>query len=226
MALTYTSLVTTLANMIAMDTADANYLEILPYTIDYAELRMQRDLDLEANSDYFFGSTLSAGDLIQTFAIDLQVIDSITITNGTNQINLTPVSRDFLLTLYNTNTFSGTPIYFAPYNPAQVLIGPIPDQDYPVQIFATIRFPRLSATNAQNYLSQQLPDLYIAACMIFLSGWMRNFGSQSDNPQMSQSWENQYQVLLKSALTEDGRRKFEASAWSSEGQPVAASPSR
>ena len=226
MALTYTSLVTTLANMIAMDTADANYLEILPYTIDYAELRMQRDLDLEANSDYFIGATLTAGQLRQPFDLDLQVIDSITITNGTNQINLTPVSRDFLLNMYNTTTFQAQPLYFAPFNPSEVLIGPIPDQNYPVQIFATVRFNQLSNSNAQNYLSQPLPDLYIAACMIFLSGWMRNFGAQADNPQMSQSWENQYQLLLKSALSEDGRRKFEASAWSSEGQPVSASPSR
>jgi hypothetical protein len=212
--------------MIAMDPADTNFLEILPYTIDYAELRMQRDMDLSANSDYFIGGTLTAGQLRQPFALDLQVIDSITITNGTNQINLTPVSRDFLLNMYNTTTFQDQPLYFAPFNPNEVLIGPIPDQNYPVQIFATVRFDRLSATNAENYLSQQLPDLYIAACMIFLSGWMRNFGSQSDNPQMAQSWESQYQALLKSAIPEDGRRKFEASAWSSEGQPVAASPSR
>jgi len=226
MALTYTSLVATLANLIATDPTDANFLQILPSVIDYAELRMQRDLDLEANSTYLVGSTLTVGSLTQTFSADLQVINSITITNGTTQINLTPVSRDFLLTMYSSTSLTGTPIYFAPFNPAEILIGPIPNQAYPVQIFAEVRFTRLSATNAQNYLSQQLPDLYIAASMIFVSGWMRNFGSQADNPQMAQSWETQYQALLKSALTEDGRRKFEASAWSSEGQPVAASPSR
>ena len=226
MALTYTSLITSLANLLAMSPTDTNFLGILPNAIDYAELRMQRDMDLEANSDYFIGSTLTAGDLIQTFNADLQVIDSITITNGTTQVNLTPVSRDYLLAMYNSTTYQAQPLYFAPYNPAQILIGPIPDQNYPVQVFATVRFEQLSGTNAQNYLSQQFPDMYIAACMIFLSGWMRNFGSQADNPQMAQSWETQYQALLKSALPEDGRRKFEASAWSSEGAPVAASPSR
>jgi hypothetical protein len=209
-----------------MSPTDTNFLGILPNAIDYAELRMQRDMDLEASSDYIIGSTLTSGNLIQTISTDLQVIDSITITNDTTQINLTPVARDFLLAMYSSTSFQGTPIYFAPYNPSSFLIGPIPDSNYPVQVFATVRFPQLSGSNSQNYLSQQFPDMYIAACMIFLSGWMRNFGAQADNPQMSQSWEMQYQALLKSALPEDGRRKFQASAWSSEGQPVAASPSR
>lgn len=226
MALTYNTLITSLANLMALSPSDSNFLGILPNIIDYAELRMQRDMDLEANSSYYIGATLTQGQLTQSFNVDFQVIDSVIITKGDTQINLTPVSRDFLLSMYNSNSYTGTPIYFAPFNPTEILIGPIPDQAYPVQVFAEVRFTQLSSGNQQNYLSQQFPDMYIAASMIFASGWMRNFGSQADNPQMAQSWETQYQALLKSALTEDGRRKFEASAWSSEGQPVAASPSR
>jgi hypothetical protein len=58
----------------------------------------------------------------------------------------------------------------------------------------------------------------MAASMVFASGYMRNFGSQADDPRMSQSWESQYQLLKASAQTEQARQRFESWGWSS-GNP-------
>jgi len=59
----------------------------------------------------------------------------------------------------------------------------------------------------------------IAAGMIFATGFMRDFGAQSDNPQMSQSWEGQYQNLMKSMNEDSARMKFESQGWTSQ-QPA------
>jgi hypothetical protein len=73
----------------------------------------------------------------------------------------------------------------------------------------------MSVTNPVTFLTQYLPDLLVAAGMIFASGYMRDFGSQSDNPQQSNSWESQYQTLFKSANLLELRKKFAGPGWTS-----------
>lgn len=80
--------------------------------------------------------------------------------------------------------------------------------------------------NGVSFISQYLPDLLIMASMIYISAYQRNFGRQSDDPQMAQSYEGQYQALLKSATVEEARKKFEAAAWSSQSPAQVASPTR
>jgi hypothetical protein len=62
--------------------------------------------------------------------------------------------------------------------------------------------------------------------MIYISAYQRNFGRANDDPQMAITYESQYQALLKSALTEENRKKFEAAAWSSQSPSTTATPTR
>ena len=64
------------------------------------------------------------------------------------------------------------------------------------------------------------------ASMIYVSAYQRNFGRQSDDPQMAQSYENQYTNLLKSAFIEEARKKFQSAGWASYSPPAAATPTR
>jgi hypothetical protein len=64
------------------------------------------------------------------------------------------------------------------------------------------------------------------ASMIYISAYQRNFGRANDDPQMAITYESQYQALLKSALTEENRKKFEAAAWSSQSPSTTATPTR
>jgi len=43
---------------------------------------------------------------------------------------------------------------------------------------------------------------------------------------MAMSYETQYQLLLKSAVVEEARKKFDAAAWSSQSPATTASPTR
>jgi len=62
--------------------------------------------------------------------------------------------------------------------------------------------------------------------VIYISAYQRNFGRQSDDPQMAQSYESQYGMLLKSAMVEEARKKYEGAAWSSQAPAPVASPTR
>ena len=64
------------------------------------------------------------------------------------------------------------------------------------------------------------------ASMIYISGYQRNFGRQSDDPAMAQSYESQYQALLKSAVTEEVRKKYESAGWTSESVSPVSTPTR
>ena len=51
-------------------------------------------------------------------------------------------------------------------------------------------------------------DLLIAASMVWVTGYQRNFGAQGNDPQYASSWEGQYQIAFKSANVEELRKKW------------------
>jgi hypothetical protein len=139
-----------------------------------------------------------------------------------------PTTKEFLDAVYGSSLTAnrGQPQYVVPFNETLFFVGPVPDQAYPVEVVGTYRPNSLSATNTSTFISLYLPDVFIMASMIYISAYQRNFGRQSDDPQMSQSYESQYQVLKDSALIEENRKKFEAAAWTSYSPSPIASPTR
>ena len=96
-----------------------------------------------------------------------------------------------------------------------IILGPWPDSAYSVEVIGTIRPNPLTSTNSSTFLTQYLPDVFLAASLIFAFGYMRDYGGMSDNPQSAQSWENQYQNLIKSANAEELRKKWAGPGWTS-----------
>lgn len=133
------------------------------------------------------------------------------IVNGSKLPPLEPVSRDYLDYAWPDDLSPGPdilPLQWCPNDQATVLVGPAPDQAYGFEAVGTMRVPQLSAANYTNFLTQQFPDLYVACSMVYISGYQRDYGQQSDDPQRAQSWENQYQLLLRSAGVEETRKRF------------------
>ena len=98
------------------------------------------------------------------------------------------MSWNALDALYGSSTPSGPPRFYALQDAATLAFGPWPDQAYGVEILGVIRPQPLSAANPQTTLSLYFPDLLLAACMIFMAGYQRDFGQQSDDPALAQSW--------------------------------------
>jgi hypothetical protein len=233
----YNTYVQQIATMSVVPTTDANYQIILPQMISYAELRMQRDLDFLSTqistSAYSFTANNNTLVVPQSQFVTTQTMEVISGTGASSA--LLPVTKEYIQNVYGSGSLSGLPLYYAEYGgdaattgftSQLIIVGPIPDSSYQVRLTGTVRSAPLSATNTQTYISTNLPDMMIMASMIYISAYQRNFGRQSDDPQMAQSYESQYQVLLRSALSEENRKKYEAAAWSSYSTAPAATPSR
>ena len=246
MSLTYTTYVSQLATLTNIPSTDADFQIILPGCIDYAEGRIYRDLDIfVANVRDGSGTTTASNRNINlpTTVGTFIIVDGINIItpastapdSGT-RIPLQPVSRDFLDMAWPSSTGATVPQYFAYLTDntylsggaaqTQIIVGPWPDAAYRFEVIGKITPTPLSATNTTTYLTDFLPDLLIAASMIFLSGYMRNYGSQSDDPKMSSSWEAQYDTLLRSAATYEARKRWSGASWSSKQPEPAAVPQR
>ena len=222
--LTYATYKTALATLSVVPETDPNWLAILPDTIDYAELRIYRDLDLLStvitNTSFSTTTSSSKVQLPQGTFVTLQNVNVITPAGtGTPDAGvrnpLLPVSKEYIQYSWPSSSNAGVPEYFAMIDERTFSLGPWPNADYLLEIIGTYRPETLSATNTQTFISQYLPDLFLMASMIFISGYQRNFGRQSDDPAMAQSYESQYQALLRGATVEEYRKKFAASGWTS-----------
>ena len=235
-----------IATMAVIPVTDATYQIILPSMINYAELRMQRDIDFLSTqistTAYSFSSPYGAiGSntltIPQSAFVTTQTME--VIANDGASSPLLPVTKEFIQNVYGSGSTQGLPMYYAEYGgdsqttgyTSQIMIvGPIPNAAYSLRLTGTVRSAPLgdgtNGTQTTTYISANLPDLFIMASMIYISAYQRNFGRQSDDPQMAQSYESQYQALLRSALVEENRKKYEAAAWSSYSPAPAASPTR
>jgi len=235
--LTYSTYVQQIATMAVVSATDPNFTIIIPSMIDYAELRIQRDLDFLStqisNSSYAFTSGNNILTIPTSSFITLQTFEVI---NGLGvSTPLLSVAKEYIQNVYGSGGANGLPQYFAVYGgdsattgttSQNIIVGPTPDSAYSLRLTGTVRSASLSATNTTTFISVYLPDLLIMASMIYISAYQRNFGRQNDDPQMAQSYESQYQALKAGALVEENRKKFEAAAWTSYSPAPTATPMR
>lgn len=229
------SYVQQIATMAVVEQTDPAYQIILPAMISYAENRLYRDLDFLFTSiaTTSYGLTVGSRQIAVpagTFVVPEQ-INVITPAGTSNPDNgtrnpLLPTTKEFLDQVYNVASNTGLPKYFCPFDDYTFLVGPYPNQSYTCEIIGTIRPDSLSVSNPTTFISLYLPDLFIMASMIYISAYQRNFGRANDDPQMAITYESQYQALLKSAMMEENRKKFEAAAWSSQSPSPVATPTR
>lgn len=233
MALNYTTYVSQLANLMIVASSDANFQTFLPGCIDYAEQRIYRELDLAETTIIDTTTTFSSGVRYLTLPSTWVVVEEVnafssagtTSSNGTRN-PLTETTREFINYVYPSDTFTGMPQYWNLLSQNQIIVGPAPDAPYLVEIVGTQRPSPLSASNSTTFLTAYLPDLFMAASMVFASAYLQNFGAQSDNPQQAASWEAQYTKLFQSAQGEEVRKKFESQGWSAQSPSPLATPPR
>ena len=222
-----------LALLAVVSPTDPNFQSLLPAAITYAENRIYRDLDFLSTITVNYSYTTTPG----TRSVVIPVSDFITIQNiniitGSNipdigtRNPLLPSTKEFLDNVYPAYVNATVPQYFAMLNQSTIYLGPWPDQSYVVEVVGTYRPNSMSASNVSTFISLYLPDLMIMAAMIYVSGYQRNFSSTGNDPQMPINYETQYQTLMKSAVVEEARKKFEAGGWTSKSPAVAATPSR
>lgn len=237
MALTYSTLVTSLANLLPVATTDLGFQAVLPNIIDDLEQRLYRELDLINTSVRDSSAALSAGNRNFTLPTSqglFVVTDEINVITPAGTANpdsgtrnpLTPCSEEMLNALWPSVSGSTVPQYFAMVDQDVAIVAPWPDQGYQIEVVGTQRPTPLSATNVTTLLSVYFPDLTIAAGMVFASAYQKNFGAGSDDPKMGVTWEGHLQTLLISAKTEEARKAFAGPGWSGKAPAPLATPPR
>lgn len=234
--LTYATYKTALSTLLVVPETNTDFLAILPDCIDYAEQRIYRELDLL--STVVRDSSQSLTPSVRNFTLPTSQ-GVFVVVNGINAITpagtapdsgtrnpLTPVSRDYLDMAWPDSSVTGLPTAFAMITQTSIVVGPWPGAAYVLEVVGTQRPTPLSASNTVTFLSSNLPDLFLAASMVFMSSYQKNFGAQSDDPRMAVSWESQTQALMASANNEEMRKRFQGSAWSSYTQSAQAMPAR
>lgn len=243
---TYNDWVTALATLTAIPSDNTEFVAILPSCRVYAENRIYRELDmLVANVRDSSASTVSGSRNfnLPTSNGTFLIIDHINVItpastapeSGT-RTPLQPTSVEVLDYYWPSSTGSTTPIYWAYVTQntylsgnsaqSQIVLGPWPDDTYRIEVVGKVQPVAMSASNQNTYLTDNLFDLLVAASMVFMAGYMQNFGSQADNQQMSQSWEAQYKTLFESAATWEARKRFGGASWTSKPIEPMAQPQR
>lgn len=233
--LTYSTFTTELALLAVVSPTNAQFVSNLPSAINYAELRIYRDIDLLSTVMAVTGFSMVVNNnqlvLSEADFVTLQGINVLTPVGVSNPLAATrnplqPVSKEYLYNVWGSASGAAMPTKMAILNTSTVLFGPWPDANYALEIVGTVRPPSLSAANTTTWISTYMPDLLLYAAMIFISGYQRNFGLMGSDPQMGTTYEGQYQTLMKSASVEEARKKFSSSGWTSMSPPIAATPTR
>jgi hypothetical protein len=201
-----------------VDPATPDFINFLPNCIAYAEKRIYRQADF-VNTTSTSTGVLTKND--RRFTLPPATYGNYITIQGVNvlafqqRVQLQPVSTSYLNAVWGTPATANVPQFFSVLTQDVILLGPYPNDNYGVEIFGTFRPQPLSPTNTTTYLTEYLPDVFLAASMVFASGYMKDFGSQADNPQQAQSWENQFNLLFTSANMEALRQKYAGPAWTS-----------
>ena len=237
----WTTLNAILLNLAVTNNLDANFQTELPDIINYAENRIYRDLDFLETRISQAGPALVPGSRNVSMSaltypiIVLERMNIITPVGGTTSSGtrnpLTRQAMAYMDMMYPTN---GTvpaavtiPVDYAMVDQQSVVVGPPPDAAYGTEFFGTYRPAQVSASNPTTWLLTNLPDLYVAACMIRIAGYQKNYaGAASDDPMQATSWENQYMKLLDGAAVEEARRKAQSASWSDQKALPQSTPQR
>lgn len=231
----YNQLVNDLLNLLVIPSNDPSFTQILPDLINDAEQRIYRELDFLYTRTTFDGSPVSFvnGSRNLTAPATAIVIEGLSYISpagsqpsaGTRNV-LERASLDFIDSIWGTEATTAPPQFFAMKTDSSVVVAPTPDANYIAEFTGTFRPAPISATNQNTWLGDHLPDLLLAACMIFGAAFLRDYGQASDDPQLALSWEAHYQSHKQSAIEEEQRRKSQGQGWSSFSPTPLATPPR
>lgn len=210
-----------MANMLPIDSSHSQFQDFIYACIDYAEQRIYRELNLldtrirntsgvctPNNREFTLPTNL--GNFITVTEVSIITPVTGTISNGTRNV-LTAAAKKLVDSICPTNiatSATAIPVMYYMLDQTKLYFGPSPGDAFKVEVTGTIRPTPLSDTNITTFLTEYLPDLFVAASMVFAGNNLRDFGVESGNVAIGQSWEQQYQALFASANAEETRKRY------------------
>lgn len=109
-------------------------------------------------------------------------------------------SYDFCRTYAPAVTTLAEPVYYADYNNKNFFISPTPDLAYSFELMYYPRVTPLSDDAQVNWLTENAPQVYLAACMVQAHLFLKN-------PDRAQEWSARLDDAYSSLTREDNARQ-------------------
>jgi hypothetical protein len=196
--------------------------------IEYAELRIYRELDFIRTISEQDTTSLTIGTRQKAVPTGILIVNSASLITPANTAaalgTRNPLQRtsvEFINFFWPDTATLGVPSHYTMQDDQVMLLAPTPSAAYRVCVQGVSRPTPLSFGNQATFLTQFVPDLFVAAsCIWGFGAILSNFGGASDNPEAANSWEQTYSSLRQGVDMENLRAK----AWSMGWGPWTPSP--
>ena len=211
---TYSTLTTAIQNYTEVGTSVLSST-ITDQFIDNSELRIQREVPIDADRKEMIGNLTASKDNVYApagtlFVRDLQVYTSTSVTTGANSF-LIKKDISYLREYDAEETTTGTPKYYAMSGGAEgtgatssgrITVVPTPSSAFMYKIHYNARPIGLSSANTTTYLSLNFGNGLLYACLVEAFSYLK--GPQD----MLQLYEKKYQTEVQKFGAEQlGRRR-------------------
>mgnify|MGYP003150721608 CR=1 FL=1 len=179
---------------------------ILDGIIRDVEFKIFREVDADYSRKY--ETSLSTGtNRYLLLPTDCYIIRSLQLTSKTGDSSfersmLEKKDTSFISEFYPSTTTSGTPKYYANWDPNNIVMAPTPDVVYGVQLNYIFTPEALSSSNTTTTLSTKDPDLLLYGCLVNCYGYLKG------PMDMYKLYEAKYNEAIQTyALQQMGRRR-------------------
>ena len=171
-----------------------------------AELRIMRDVDVDANKRYVTARVIAGTRFIDTPVDTLiirsaQIVDSDGVGAADNREFLQWRDSSFMSEFNPTNA-QGVPKYYSWWDNDTIVLAPTPNATYTIQLNYILKPETLSSTNTQTYISQNFPNGLLYACLVEAFSFLKGPND------LLQLYEGKYkQVVEGFSIEQMGRRR-------------------
>ena len=204
--MTYTELVQKIRDYTEVDSNVFTSTIVNGFILD-SEFRILRETDSDNNRKYVTASIIAGQAYVSTPIIpdqtliirEAQIIPSAVYTGS----NAVVEYRDTgFINEYNADNSQGLPKYFSYWDEDTIVLAPIPDLTYTMQLNYILKPAGLSSSVATTYLSLNFPNGLLYACLVEAYGFLKGPAD------MIQFYEQKYQSALQGfSIEQMGRRR-------------------
>ena len=204
--MTYAELTAKIRNYTEVDSNVFTQSIIDGFILD-SEFRILREVDSDNNRKYVTATIIAGQSYVSTPLLTSQTLiireaQIIPSANYTGPNAVVEYRDTGFINEYNSTNAQGLPKYFSYWDETQLIVAPIPDLTYTMQLNYILKPAGLSASNTTTYLSNQFPTGLLYACLVEAYGFLKGPAD------MIQFYEQKYQSVLQGfSIEQMGRRR-------------------
>ena len=180
------------------DSSD-EFVNNIDMIMELGQTRLQRDLDLDIFVDTSEAVLSQGSYAIQRPTGMLEPISLYRVASG-QRVPLLKRTYEYVQDYSPNPSSQGTPLYYAEDNTEQIIVSPTPSTDMSYLLRFWTRIALLSASNQTNWLSINMGDLLLFACLEESEAFI-----MEDDDGGTRRWDGKYERGLPSARDEVAR---------------------